>query len=158
MRRLITAALAAVALLAGGAATAQAAPVPAATTVAVAAVPAAAPAGTVSLAELAQGGSGTFYYGPANSGSACGYYGQATNYNNSSGGQTYHWAFKSMDSGYRTTSIVFKGTGGKTIATNGATEGYTSFGSAYKGVDYVLVFYVSNGVGPCYVTLGNSWQ
>lgn len=108
--------------------------------------------------QASAGGTGNFYYGPAATATVCGFYGQATNYDNSSGGQTYHWAFKSLDSGYKTNSIVFQGTGGKTVSTGGALEGYTTFPSGYKTVDYVLVFYVTNVSGPCSAKLGSSWQ
>lgn len=112
---------------------------------------------TVNLADLSQGGSGTFYYGPYNTATVCGFYGQATNYNYGTG-QQYHWAFKSLDAGYTTNSITFGGSGGKTISTGGAKEGYTNFSSTYKSVDYTMTFYVKNGSGPCSSYLNNSWQ
>jgi hypothetical protein len=99
------------------------------------------------------GGSGDFYYSRT-SPTVCGFYGQATNYDNGSG-QTYHWAFKSVDSGYTPNGVVFKvsGTTVKTSGGLGVYEGYTSFSNRS---DHSLSFYVKNGSGSCYAIISAS--
>jgi len=122
-------------------------------------IAAAAMAAAVAFAPAAQaGGSGDFYYGPVNSATVCGFYGQATNYDRpTTTGQTYHWAFKSVDSGYTPQWIQFSGTGGKTIYSPGY-GGYTNFTS--ESADHTITFAVrSPSGGTCTASISyTAWR
>jgi hypothetical protein len=66
-----------------------------------------------------------FYYGPKYGNTVLGFRGQATNYDSSNHSrQTYHWAFKSIPSGYRAFAVKICA---NQYLVSGKTEGYNEY-------------------------------
>lgn len=90
------------------------------------------------------GGSGDFYYGTCYSAKVGSFYIQGTNYDNSTGGQTYHVAMKGVPSGYTANFWTFNGAQKLT----GALGGYVNFTT--KSTDHTIIGYIKNAQGYAY--------
>lgn len=88
------------------------------------------------------GGSGDFYYGTCYGGKVGTFYGQATNYDKGTG-QEYHWAMKSLPSGYYPYWVDFNGS--KTYAPTIAYAGYKYFSN--KATDHTITVAAKNSSG-----------
>ena len=95
-------------------------------------------------APASAGGTGDFYYqryGPT----VCGMRISVTNYDNSTGGQTYHFAFQGLDSGYRPAYWTFNGV----RDFSGYAGGYKNYST--KSTDHSVVGYAyTPSGGICY--------
>ena len=92
------------------------------------------------------GGSGDFYY-QRYSPYVCGVRISVTNYDNSTGGQTYHFGFQSMDGNQSPNKWVI---GGTTYRTYGY-GGYINFSN--KATDHSFTGYINSGGGVCYMSI-----
>lgn len=98
------------------------------------------------------GGSGDFYY-QRYSPYVCGIRISVTNYDNSVGGQTYHFGFQGATSGWQPVRWVI---GGVSYYSYG-WGGYINFSN--KGTDHAFTGYISNGSGQCYMSIpASAWR
>ncbi len=104
-------------------------------------------ASVVGAAPLASaGGSGDFYYQRYSS-YVCGIRISVSNYDNSTGGQTYHFGFQGSTSGWTPVRWVI---GGKSYYSYG-WGGYINFSN--KSTDHTFTGYIKNKSGQCYMTI-----
>jgi hypothetical protein len=100
----------------------------------------------------AAGGSGDFHY-QRYSAYVCGVRISVTNYDNSTGGQTYHFGFQSMDSNQTPRYWVI----GSTTYWSYGYGGYINFSN--KGTDHYFQGAINSGGGVCTMSIpASAWR